>query len=438
MENNFDKENEQIAAQNDANEALAEGNEVHTSNESLNIPAVAKKPFPFWIVAVAVVILASVITLVVLLIPKIADYTVTVVDEIGNPVSNVMVKLTDASGDIKTRVTDKSGKAFFNETKVNKIGKSNVVKLDKGLSNVKILTAEYELDKKTTNLRAVVCNEDNILSISGQISDGAYAYNASQGTYNIPSLDDTVYMCFMANERGIYKVSIQSDDRDASVAYVGMPMYVQTTHVGDGEYDGKSFDLVIQDIKTPYVIAVSANGSADVAFSIERIGDAPLDPQYMPWTSVQATEDFIEVNTTILTPLDIASAALSVELREDGYYYSSGKLVYVRIGSSSNYLDASLALMAGCVDKNVGINIGGYVYDGDTFVGKYSYNDMIAAYYEHCDSNGVYPLTEELAEAIKLHGKSAGWWNPTSPDFLFNGKPYKEENAWLFLCCTSN
>jgi len=71
-------------------------------------------------------------------------------------------------------------------------------------------------------------------------------------------------------------------------------------------------------------------------------------------------------------------------------------------------------------------------------VGKYSYNDMIAAYYEHCDSNGVYPLTEELAEAIKLHGKSAGWWNPTSPDFLFNGKPYKEENAWLFLCCTSN
>ena len=100
------------------------------------------------------------------------------------------------------------------------------------------------------------------------------------------------------------------------------------------------------------------------------------------------------------------------------------------------YALCALALMAGCIDDNVGVHIGGYVYDGDTFVGKYSYNNMIEAYYEHCDANGVYPLTEELAEAIKLHGESAGWWNPTSAAFLFNGKPYRAENAWLFLCCT--
>lgn len=463
MENNFDKENEQIepiiepieepvaessAEEVTVGEATAEEETLtHENEETKTAPIsettvssapVAKKPFPAWILAVLGVLLVSVITLLVLIIPREIDYTVSVVDEIGNPVSNVMVKLTDITGETKTRVTDKMGKVTFNDIKVKIIGKKNVVNLIQGLSKAKILTAEYQLDKWSTELRAVVCNEENILSITGQIEEDSYAYFAKPASYNIPSLNGAVYFCFTANEKGVYSVSIQSDDTAATVAYVGMPMYVQTTHVGDGEYDGKSFELIIQDIETPYVIAVSASSGSDVSFTIERTADAPLDPQYMPWTSVPTTENFIEVNTNVLTPLDIANASLSVELRDGYYYTSTGKRIYVRIGSSSEYLDASLALLAGCIDDKVGINIGGYVYENGVFKDKYSYNNMIEDYYNHCDENGVYPLTEELAEGIKLHGESSGWWNPTSPNFLFAGKPYNADNAWLFLCCTSN
>ena len=60
---------------------------------------------------------------------------------------------------------------------------------------------------------------------------------------------------------------------------------------------------------------------------------------------------------------------------------------------------------------------------------------MIKTYMEYVDGTyGVVPLTEELAECIKLHGQSNGWWNLESSGYLFDGLLINEENAWLFLC----
>ena len=96
-----------------------------------------------------------------------------------------------------------------------------------------------------------------------------------------------------------------------------------------------------------------------------------------------------------------------------------------------------IAFIAGFVDENHGQNFGGFVYDDEgNFVGKYSYNSMIESYLQYCD-HGVYPLTEELAEAVKLHGQNAGWWNPTSGNYLFSNVLAVLENAWLFACCTA-
>ena len=72
------------------------------------------------------------------------------------------------------------------------------------------------------------------------------------------------------------------------------------------------------------------------------------------------------------------------------------------------------------------MNIGGYIYDenGD-FVDKLNYNLMIEEYMKYCDSKyGVIPLTEELAECMKLHGTSTGWWNSSAGNYLFNGESY--------------
>ena len=436
MENNFEKENEQIEAKNEQSAG--------TVTEKSALP---KKAFPWWIIAVCAVVLAAIITTVILLIPRYSDYTVTVIDEIGNPMSNVMVKLINENGESKTRITGKDGKAIFPETLVGK----NTVKLEKGFSDAEIITPEYSLDKKTTSLRAIVRDETKTQDITGEIDDGAYAYTVGVGTYNIPATaGKTTYLIFGANAKGIYKISFTSDDSDMTVGYYGIPMFVQSTHRGDGEYDGKSFELIIQDIATPYVIGLNCVNTADAALTIERIGDAPFDPSHAEWEEVQAPENLTKCDTSgkTLNDIDIENSTVSVSLGNDGYYYTNtGKKVYVRITTSSNkygnYVDSkfvplvdSLALLAGYVDNNVGMNIGGYIYDDEgNFVCKKRYNEMIKTYMDYVDDTyGVVPLTEDLAECIKLFGESKGWWDKDSSGYIFEGIPVNTENAWLIFC----
>lgn len=429
MENNFEKENEQIIAPNDAVEQQAEP----------AIEAVAEAPsknFPWWIIAVAAVVVIAFVVLFAFRSPKYADYTVTVIDEIGNPISNVMVKFTDSEGATKTRITDKDGKVTFVEVLV---GESSV-KIEKALSTAKILVDTYTLDKKTTELCAVVCDESKIQPLYGDVADDAYAYTVGEGVYNLPAAADHItYFVFQAQISGSYKITLESDNSDAIVAYHGIPMYVQFDHRSDGAYDGKTFELAIYDIGAPYVIGVNRTTECEATLTIERTGDAPFDPQYEPWTEVLAKEQFSNFNTTSVSPLDISNPNLSVSLGNDGYYYTQdGKLVYVMLTKPSTYLDVSIAFICGFEDENIGNNFGGYVYDENgEFVNKFTYNSMIGAYIEYCDSNGVYPLTAELAEAIQCHGNSTGWWKPGTANFLFTGKSYVPENAWLFLCCTA-
>ena len=410
-------------------------------------PAPAKKPFPIWIIAVIVAAFALAAVLVVLLIPKNADYTFTVIDEIGNPVSNVMIKFTDGSGETKTRITDKDGNVKFTECKV---GKENTVKVLKGMSEVTILTEEYKLDKKTTSLRIIVRDDTNTNDIYGEIPDNSYSYGISTGSYNIPANENIVYLTFMASISGTYNISIVTTDEASTVAYVGMPMYVQTNHRGDGEYDGKSFNLVIQDVNTPYVFAVKANNGIDAKLTVERTGDAPFDPNYAPWDEVKAPANVTKCDTTGITlnDFDLADTTISLTLGNDGFYYTStGKRVYVRIDSDIKYGNivdgkfvpavGSLAFLAGYVDQNVGMNVGGYIYDENgNFVSKKSYNDMIGTYMEYVDDTyGVVQLTKDLAECIQLHGESNGWWTTDSVNsMIFDGISVQPQNAWLIYC----
>ena len=140
-----------------------------------------------------------------------------------------------------------------------------------------------------------------------------------------------------------------------------------------------------------------------------------------------------------LVNFDITDKNAKVYLADDGCYYTAeGKPVYVRITSSNEtYLPgASLALLAGYVNDQIGMNIGGYVYDENgNFVEKRNYNLMIEDYMALCDDTyGVVPLTAELAECIQLHGKNTGWWNSASGNYIFGSTPINITNAWLFLC----
>ncbi len=381
--------------------------------------------------------------------PEYADYTVKVIDGVGSPMANVIVKFTGADGETKTRVTDKDGIAFLKNTLVGYYH----VELEKGFSDAIITSADFTLTEEVNSLQIIVRDETKSVDVFGEVPDGAYGSYVGEGSYTIPcSKDKTTYYIFNANISGVYKVTLTSSDEEMTVAYLGIPMFVLSTHRAEGAYDGRSFELVIQDSLTPYVLGITASEDADAVLKIERTGEAPVDPQFAPWTDLEAKgATFEKCDTTgkTLVDVDIADSEFDAMLGDDGFYYTAdGKPIYIRITTASPHgrvdesfefipvLNGSLALLAGHIDANVGINIGGYVYDEEgNFLNKYRYNNVIKSYMELADSTyGVVPLTEELAECVKLHGENNGWWNPDSYGYIFDGVEVDLDNAWLFLC----
>ncbi len=383
--------------------------------------------------------------------PVYKDYTVTIVDGLGNPMDSVMVKFIGSDGDPKTRITGKDGIA----TLKNALEGDYAVYIEKGYSNAVITEGRYDLTAEVNELRLILRDETKTVDVYGNIPDGSYAYNIGADSYNIPCSDTAVsYFVFRAQTPGTYKISVSSEDAELTVGYYGDPMFVQLNHCDEGAYDGRTFELIIQDSAAPYVLGVKASRQTDATLSVERTGDAPFDPAYAPWTVVSATHNITKFTLpegAVLTDIDVTDPTVSVTLRDDGYYYTAdGKKVYIRLGSvcEAGYLDISIAHIAGFVDSNFGQNFGGYVYDENgEYLNKYSYNSMIESYYGGFDDSGkytgncdptsfVYPLTEELAEAVICHGTAAGWWKPNTVNYLFNGVNVVIDNAWLFLCCT--
>ena len=448
MENNIEKNEVEIQEEVKV-EATAE------SAEKVDV-AISKKKFPIWIIPVAV---ASVIGLAMAIVfplvfggsddPVYLDYTVTVVDGAGKPMSNVMVKFTTPDGETKTRVTENDGIASLR----NVIEGEYKVNIESGFSDAIILVSEYTLTKENNTIYAVVRDSKNSMEIYGSVEDGAYASAIDIGANAIPcTAGQMTYYLFYARTPGVYKVSLTSDDANMTIGYYGMPMYVQENHCGDGVYDGKSFELIIRDFATPYIFGINSTENAIANLTIERTGDAPFDPYYAEWVNVTANGPFTTCDTEdkTLVDVDISAESFDLTLGSDGYYYTTdGKAVYIRLTTAPghSYTDeefktqlvfsGTLALMAGLVEgQDVGINIGGYFYDENgNFVNKYCYNQMIATYLDYVDgSHGVVQLNAELAECIKLHGESNGWFNPDSHGYLFGNIEVNDEISWLFLC----
>ena len=375
--------------------------------------------------------------------PVYKDYSITVVDGVGAPISGIIAEFTTPSGETKKRVTDENGTA----TLPNSPEGLYTVKLDAALSNAKLEKTEYTLTADQSSIKILAFDESKMFDIWGEVPDGTFAQGIGVGRFDIPyEKNSTYYFVFYGRETGTYRITLSSDSGEMTVGYYGIPMLVQSTHRGEGAYDGKTFELVIQDVNTPYVLGITTTKAEEAHLTIERTGDAPFDPQFAPWTIIHPKGEIEKCTLpagSVLTDVDITDPTFKYELREDGYYYTSdGKLIYLRIGSirsDKQYLDASIAYIAGLADENFGQNFGGYVYDENgEFVDKYSYNELLKSYYEQCNGSGVYPLTAELAEAVITHGNSHGWWKIGTINYLFDGVAIVPENAWLFFCCTAN
>ena len=374
-------------------------------------------------------------------------YTVSVEDYKGGPVEGVIVRLIDASGNLfKAQPVGVSGEKIA--------GRADFTDVKSGSYTVEL----FSTVGKTLNYESVTVSEANkqvtvrVLDkvgeksypLYGAVDDNTFAYTVNgKGGYSIDLTSGINYVVFFADTKGIYELSVSG----GAIGYYGNPMNVFSGAIeGDNDMtfvlSETKIKIEMPDVNTPYVIGISSETAATVTFTANQVSGLPNRPIYQEWYSVSAKELLsqytLDTDNYRLVDVDVKSRSLTVELGEDGFYYTGdGKLVVLRIASSSPYID-SLAMMAGLINENVGGTVGGYVYDEDgNFVRKESYNEMISDYYEYADeATGVYPLTEELANAIKAIGTFRGWWSDGGASiFDDQTKPLVNKDiAWLLMC----
>lgn len=330
-------------------------------------------------------------------------------------------------GTYKLRITstDKDVSYSYEETKVT-AGKNNVVVL---VSNE-------------------VSGEKQELYVNGK-EKAAFYVDAGCTTVELAKGERNYYL-FAPNQAGTYEFSVKCDSK-TEIGYYGTPHFVQENSAAEVK-DGK-FKISISESMigtgntgtTVVVIGVDSAKKTDAVLCVNRIGDAEWKVEDAEWKIYEKTVELSKYTLPAgktLVDFDIFSTTdyKLIFNTKDGFYHlndENGPLVVVYLAKDPNH--SYLPCFKTILERS---GISKYVYDEDgTFVEKVSYSECLLEYIEYADDNvGVYPLTEDLKTIIQVRGNYVGWWDSTSPGFVFKdnaGTPVpglNQETAWLFLC----
>ena len=200
---------------------------------------------------------------------------------------------------------------------------------------------------------------------------------------------------------------------------------------------------------TIVVLGVDTETADNCVLAIERTGDATKTIEDEPWTdytAVHTPAPYTLPAGTTFAEFDLTASTDTYKMVLDeatGYYHLnsvSGPIVYVRLAVDSDYIACYKTIL----DKQGVVK---YFYNSEektyeNFVKKESYSQCLFDYLECVDeTEGVYPLTEDLMYIIQQNGDHMGWWDTESPNYRFlNDASQKDytvntEIAWLLMCC---
>ena len=377
-----------------------------------------------------------------------AEYTVTVKDALGNTYGKeTMVEFYDGDERVAVQICDENGVA--KKTLAKGTYTIKVTSTDKEISYA------YEETKVTgskTSVEVLISNsasaEPEVLYVSGDEVD-AYYVNAGATSVELAEGKRT-YFLFVPTEAGLYEFSVQADSK-TEIGYYGAPHFVQensAAEVKDGKFTMNVTESMIGKSNTGttvMVIGVDSDKKTNATLCINRTGDAEKTLAEEEWTIYEKTVELSKYTLPAgksLADFDIFSNTKYnlVLNEEDGFYHlndANGPLVVVYLAEDPTV--PYLPCFKNVLDRS-GVNK--YVFDENgEFVEKISYSECLLEYIECADDNaGVYPLTEDLKTIIIERGNYVGWWDSTSPSFIFKdsaGTPIpglNEDNAWLFMC----
>lgn len=377
-----------------------------------------------------------------------ADYKVTILGFDGKPLSEAVVYFGD-----KMTFADANGVATMTLT-----GSEFEIKVMDLNKNEYFIGENVTVTPSNNEITVKVCESASILPYErvhdngtpNDITDDRKAYLVSRaGTFYLSSIstDEITFFLFTPEKDGIYEFSMSIE---GEIGYYGAPLNALNKPI---EPLADENGVVTLEIKkknlasngspaTPYLIGVKAKNAdtTSCSFTINRASDPVYTPADDPYTYITNPEKLNEFFVgfrnwkVTLNNLDISKENTLVYNESDKCYHLNtidGPVVYVRIGSASEYLASFYTVC----DTSL---MSSYIYDAEgNYINKEAYNALVNQYYELCDkSTGLYPLDKYMERAIKNHGNSIGWWNKKSPMYIFDENKINTDNAWLFACCT--
>lgn len=376
------------------------------------------------------------------------EYKVTVKDALGNTYGkDTIVEFYDGDTKAGMQICDENGVAT--KTLAKGTYTIKVTSTEKGVS---YYYEETQVTGSKTAVDVIISNmlgeEPEVLFVSGEETD---AYYVNAGCTNVELAEgERNYFLFVPTEAGMYEFSVVCDSK-TDIGYYGAPHFVQensAAEVKDGKFTMNITESMIGKEGTGttiVVIGVDSEKKANAVLCIDRTGDPEKTLAEEEWTIYKKTVELSKYTLPAgksLVDFDITSATKYnlVLNKADGFYHlnnENGPLVVVYLAEDPTV--PYLPCFKNILDRS---GVSKYVFDADgNFVEKVSYSECLLEYIEFADdATGVYPLTEDLKTIIQERGEYVGWWDSTSPSFIFKDTAdmpipgLNVDNAWLFMC----
>ncbi len=376
-------------------------------------------------------------------VPAETDYTVTVKRFDGTPISDIIVKLQQDGKDVVFKLTDKTGSANF------KLPTADYTVVLDSPTGDQFHYADAHLTAEVPTLElsvyAAVGKPFTMAAPSKVALTGGYvdmdAYDVKEGTTYTPlHATDHTYLVFNPTRSGYYEITC-SEGVDFS--YHGMPILISdeprmapidgviTIPVEEGSLGDDSISRLVFRLN-----AAEGSDTTEALFTITYKGALhKTEEELASWTILEADSKALvpyEGDTSgTLTDVNITAADVKVVLGPDGYYHhdsETGPVVFLRISSENPYTQ-SFAKM--CETDR----IRAYLYDENgKFIRKEGYSELIMAYAEFANDDGLVPLNDQLIYVLKNAGNYMGWWDYAKGSDIFGDLVVPAEVAWMFAC----
>ncbi len=385
-----------------------------------------------------------------------------------------LASCTGGNKEYKITVKDATGVPYTNGVVVQlmKNGeKAGMQKCDEnGVALITLPAAEYGVQLVFTDAEATYYYDESLtvtadtteveVILAKKLTDETTAIVASGNEYDAHAIGEgctyveldaeRTYFLYTPKEAGNYKFSVV--DGNSQLGYYGAPHFIQEMNLAevvDGAFTISVSASMIgsgEGGTSVFVLGVdAAEGEENCVVAIERIGDALKTIEDEPWTIYKKTVELKEYTLPEgyeIKEFDLTASTDTYKFvmnEKDGFYHldsEDGPLVLVRLAEDCDYI----ACFKTILDRS-GVSRYFFKEDG-SLEKKESYSECLLEYIDYVDeTEGVYPLTEDLKFIIQQRGEYVGWWDAESSGYIF-----KDENnvnildinpdiAWLLMCC---